>query len=347
MENEDLLFKITFIDGLKDFVVSELKNFDIKIEFIKENVLFVRCDHFKVDSLLSLKSVIDVELCNINAKFNPKYLSNHKNILGKMIDKVLIFSTNKFKSYYISCAGSDTVEIFELKQFVEYNYKLVWEQQADLRINIGKIYDEWIISIRISNRPLSLRNWKVSNVEGGLNPTIAYCMNILSCPEPDERYLNVMSGSATLLIERAIYMGAKQLVGFDHDGVRNTLAIENIKKAKLIKLIQLNTQDIFNEPNFGQFRTITCDLPWGQLVGKKENLEDLYNKFLIYVSRYLQIDGSCVILTLNKDIVQKILCSLGLVIENEIRLKISTNTKNIYKVYINPIILTIHKNKFI
>lgn len=50
-----------------------------------------------------------------DAKYNPLYVSNHKSILGELIETVLNTSNDTFTTFKLSCAGSDTKEIQAIK----------------------------------------------------------------------------------------------------------------------------------------------------------------------------------------------------------------------------------------
>lgn len=54
---------------------------------------------------------------------------------------------------------------------------------------------------QITPRPLSLRDYKVEHMSGAMDPTIAYAVNSLASLEGAKSYLNVFSGSGTLLVK--------------------------------------------------------------------------------------------------------------------------------------------------
>src|SRR3990167_1760169 len=112
--------------------------------------------------------------------------------------------------------------------------------EADMKIHIIKTGRTWEIGGQITPKPLSFRDYKIKHMSGAMDPTIAYAMNSLSRLGNANFYLNIFSGSATLLIEAGqCYPDLKQLVGFDNNKENISLAIQNIKKAGLIKRIQL------------------------------------------------------------------------------------------------------------
>ncbi len=131
-----------------------------------------------------------------------------------------------------------------------------------------------------------------------MDPTIAYAVNSLCGLEHASSYLNIFSGTATLLIEAGqCYPNLKQLVGFDNNKKILSLAYQNIKKAGLIRRIQLKEKDIFDNPDLGRFDVITSDLPFGMSISKNEDLEKLYRCFIEYSGDTLNRGGRLAVYT--------------------------------------------------
>ena len=155
--------------------------------------------------------------------------------------------------------------------------------EADLKIHIIKPENIWEIGIQITPRPLSVRDYKVINMSGAMDPTIAYAVNSFCNLDSALSYLNVFSGSATLLIEAGqCYPNLEKLLGFDNDKKRLSLSIQNIKRAGLIKKVQVKDADIFDRPDLGTFDAVVSDLPFGMSILKNEDLEKLYTTFIQY-----------------------------------------------------------------
>lgn len=311
-----LLVKLTFISGLKSIVLEEIaKHPEIVIVEANEDRIYIDLPKdFK--NILSLKSILNAYIVKQDEKLNPYYLSNHKSILGGLIDMVLKLGnkeTSKFKTFKVRCAGSDSKEVIEIQDYINKTYKLSGNEDADLEIYISKPSEIWEVSVRVTSRPLSLRDYRVANIKGGLNPTIAYAMNTFCNLSLDsiESYLNIFSGSGTLLIEAGMETRELdhklKLVGFDINGKTNALAIQNIKKADLIKQIHLKTADIFTKPDLGKFDIITSDLPFGMQISKNEDLEKLYQTFVNYSEEFINKEGVLVVYTTEYKILNKIL----------------------------------------
>ena len=147
-------------------------------------------------------------------RYHPTYISNHKLILGDLIG--IVTEYDRFNTFRISCAGSDSPEVRSIVKYIQETYRLEENDEADLKIHIAKLEDVWEIGIQITPRPLSVRDYRVANMSGAMGPTIAYAVNSFCNLDSAHSYLNVFSGSATLLIEAGqCYPNLEKLLGFD------------------------------------------------------------------------------------------------------------------------------------
>ena len=326
MNKPKLEIKLAFIAGLKEIVLKEIsqyQNFQVINE--KTDLLYLNF----VQSLVKIKNLRSVSRAYIvirDFKYNPLYISNHKSILGNLITLVLNDDRKAFKTFRISCAGDDSPIILSIAEYIQKTYKLTVAEDADMKIHIAKADEIWEIGIQITRRPLSVRNYKLKNMSGAMDSTIAYALNFLCELENANSYLNIFSGSATLLIEAGqCYPNLKQMIGFDNDKQCISLAIQNIKKAGLIKNIQLKEKNIFDKPNLGQFDAITSDLPFGMSISKNENLEDLYRCFVEYCQESLNHNGRLVVYTSEHKILEKIILKSKFQIIRTLELKFMTS----------------------
>jgi len=318
------LLKITFIPGLKEVVSGEIKEHP-EINIIEEGndkmYLDLNSDFKKV---CELKSILNIYVVKRSEEFNPHFISKHKSILANLIDTVLKLSNDKFKTFKLSCAGSDSKDVLEIINFIIDTYKIEESEQADMDIFIGKSKGLWEVGVRATARPLSLREYKVENIKGGLNPTIAYAMNAFCNLSGVNSYINIFSGSATLLIEAGLINNELKLFGFDNNGKSIAQAVKNIKKAGLIKVVELKNADIFEEPDFGKFDVITSDLPFGMQISKGDDLEKLYKSFVKYSEKTLNPKGTLVIYTTENEILEPILGKSSFKIIKTLDLTVST-----------------------
>ena len=326
MNKTKLEIKLAFIIGLKEIVLNEINQYP-NLRVIRE-----RRDSFYLDftqnitEIKHLRSVSRAYIITQNSKYNPLYISNHKSILGNLIEIIINESKNKFKTFKITCAGSNSPKVRNIAEYIQRKHGLTEKEYADIKIHIIKLDEIWEIGIQITPRPLSLRDYKIKHMSGAMNPTIAYAMNSLCELENAESYLNIFSGSATLLIEASeCFPNLKQLIGFDNDKKKISLAIQNIKKAGLIKKIQLKEKNIFDKPFLGKFDVITSDLPFGMAISKNENLENLYRCFIEYCEETLNHNGKLVVYTSKREIFKKIILESKFKILETLEIKFITS----------------------
>ncbi|MEX0919107.1 MAG: methyltransferase domain-containing protein [Candidatus Paceibacterota bacterium] len=327
MNDKTLQLKLSFILGLRDVVFEEIKQYP-ELEILSENddSFYVKyIEDFNI--VKNLRSISRVYLVSPDPRHNPLYISNHKFVLGKLVETVVSKSNkNDFNTFKIYCAGPDSLEVFEIERYLEHNLKLKKSEDADLKIYIIKISDTWELGLQITPRPLSLRSYKVRHVNGAMDPTIAYSLNSLCELEKYETYLNVFSGSATLMIEAGqCYDNLQKIVGFDNNKEHLSLSVQNIREAGLIKKVQIREGNIFDKPNFGKFDVITSDLPFGMAVSKGEDLEGLYKVFIEYVENYLNKRGKLGVYTSEFKLFESLVSHSKFVLEKEVRIKLMTS----------------------
>jgi len=160
MDTNNYQIKLNFIEGLKDVVEKEVKLKTNHTILSQENNCFYLDFKDSLAEVLQLKSVGNVSLVTNHQNYNPGYLSKHKNILKNILDIVLQKSPDKFKIFKLSCAGADSDEVKNILKYIELEYKILAQQEADLKINIYKSKNSWEISIQVTARPLSLRPYK-------------------------------------------------------------------------------------------------------------------------------------------------------------------------------------------
>lgn len=317
--------------------------------------------------------------------------------VGKNTSKEKPTSKEKsaFKTFKLRCAGSDSSEAQAIQRYISETFKLQLVNTTtsttmstanradtetsgsntgvDLDMYIHKPDALWEIGVRLTPRPLSVRDYKIEHIKGGINPTVAYAMNtfafshILSQQslqtststldrdaQTNLSYLNICSGSATLLIEARLQSTATNtgmsghFLGFDIDKKTNSQAIHNIQSAGLIRDIQIKTADLLDKPDFGNqtakevaqegeqegaklamFDIITSDLPFGMQVGKGDDLDKLYKTFVEYTTEKLKEDGVLVVYTTEVEIFGKALRGSAFTIDKTVSLKLTTSVGSI------------------
>lgn len=327
MTDNNLKLKLVYVPGLRDVVFDEIKNktqFEIAGED-KDAFYINYVENF--DKIKILKTVSRVYLVDRNDKYNPLYISNHKSVIGNLINIVKEHHEDGiFKSFKINCAGSDSKEVLEIKEYIISEFKVEEKEEADYKIYIAKIDEIWEVGVQITPRPFSLREYKVKNMSGAMDPTIAYTLNYLCGLERYNTYLNVFSGSATLMIEAGLnYENLEKIVGFDNNKEHLSLSIQNIKKAGLIKKAQVKEFNIFDQPDLGNYDVITSDLPFGMAISKGEDLESLYKTFIEYCEKHLNEGGKLGVYTSQFKMFERLITGSKFKLEKEVKIDLITN----------------------
>lgn len=333
------LLKITHIHGLSEIVSTEIKNYS-HTTITQKNI-----DHLYVQtsadlaSFLSLQSALQVYLVSQNTTYNPLFLSKHKSIIGQLIQTVQTHIPKTFKTFSLNCAGSDSNEIKSIQKYIAEHFYLRECDDADMKIYIGKINTTWEIGVSISPRALSQKTYKQYHIPGGIHLSIAYAMNSLCELKHKTSYLNVFSGSATLLIEAALQYPHLSYVGIEYNKQTISGSIGNIRAAGLIKNISITHANIMDNPELGIFDVITADVPFGMQIGKSTDLLKLYDAFITYSSEHLNPDGILAIYTSETSLMRQSLDHSNFTIITELPLKIITSINS----YLYPCIFICKK----
>lgn len=319
------LIKITFIEGLQNIVQQELE------EKISPSIFAIHADCIYIHpidnpkKLLEMKSILQVYFVIQDPILHPAYISKHKSFLNPIMNQVFDLHIKKPTSFRLSCAGDNSDEVLQIKKYIAEQFKISENiSDPELKIVIAKIKDTsfWELSVSLNKKALSHRNYRKENFPGAINSTIAYAMNILGNIHHAKRYLNIFSGSGTLLIEAGQENSQLELIGFDNTSKTISISIRNITSAGLIQKIQIKQADVFENPELGLFDVITSDLPFGMVIGKKIDLEKLYDMTTHYTYEHLEPNGTAVLYSSESVLLKQTIKKNKLVIDQEIPLKI-------------------------
>ena len=241
----------------------------------------------------------------------PKALLGHQ-VLGEVMAYLRsVIEMGGHQSFRLSAAGKDSETFTRLTQEIEEQLGLPHhpeEGELLLRVRPCETEPGWEILARITRRPLSARAWRECNMSGGLNATIAYAMHRLSGQRERDRIFNPMSGSGTLLIERALMGPLDAIVGVDIDPDAVKCAQTNIRAAK--REIEVAQVDALNTglPD-RSFDLVISDLPWGDAIGSHGGNEALYPAFLQEMARLTARNGRLCILTHEIKLFERVLAA--------------------------------------
>jgi SAM-dependent methyltransferase len=207
-----------------------------------------------------------------------------------------------FHGLRLEAAGRDTPVMRRLRAALADAAGLPDDpERGDLQVRLrpapgGARAGGWEVLIRLTPRPLSARPWRVANLPGGLNACVAAAAWRWLGRAPEDRVLNAMCGSGTLLIERAASGPAARLVGIDLDPEALAAARANLEAAGV--RAELHEADATSAP-FPEagFDVVAADPPWGDAVGEVGELERLYAAFLREAARLTVAGGRLLVVT--------------------------------------------------
>lgn len=243
-------------------------------------------------ALLDLRTVLAVYTRDYFAVPRPKALLGQSafDTLLKLIAEVrALHGRNTFQTLRISAAGQESSVLLRLRDELARATGLAdTAEEGDLLLRLRRSVDGgdgWEALIRLSPRPLSVRDWRVCNLPGALNASVAHAMALLTRPHPDDAVLNLVCGSGSLLIERLAAAQARIAIGCDNDPAALECARENVA-ASGAKQIRLEAWDVGALPTPDAWAdALLADLPFGQLVGSHAANTVLYPRILREATR--------------------------------------------------------------
>jgi tRNA (guanine6-N2)-methyltransferase len=207
-----------------------------------------------------------------------------------------------YQTLYLSAAGAESAVLTRLKEELARQTGLaIAAPEGDLQLRLRRSRaggTGWEVLIRLSPRPLATRPWRVCNLEGALNATVARAMAVLTAPRDDDVFLNLACGSGSLLIERALCAPAYRLIGCDTSPAALACARENCQAASLAALAEWYDWDAGALPAPDAAVDALCaDLPFGHLVGSHAENVALYPRIVREAARVARRGARFALLT--------------------------------------------------
>ncbi|WP_235518468.1 methyltransferase [Cellulomonas sp. Leaf334] len=207
----------------------------------------------------------------------PKSLTSGdhlQRIVDAMYSSLRVGSSSSFR---FEAAGSDSTVFARLAELLAEATGLRYDEaQGELVLRVrrgarpGASGDPgWDVLVRIGARPLSARRWRVADYPGAANATIAAAMVRLGGVEAEDRVLNLMCGSGTLLVERLSAGPAAEAIGVDLSADALTASSENLGAAAVdAALVNADcTGPALTEAVGTGWDLLLADPPWGDLHG--------------------------------------------------------------------------------
>lgn len=310
-------YEAEILEGLKTFASNEMTNrLDRSLHIITTNPTAIPF-RYKGNwhDFMKLRTVVAVYGVRHFDVPRPKALLGHElftALVSQLQEFMANYPTQTFNSLRISAAGKDSAVMQRIQKDLCKSLKLKSnDEEADLflRLRPAQLHkDGWELLVRLSPRPLATRLWRVCDRPGALNSTIAASMIEMTQPHKKDIFVNLMSGTGTLLIERLTRLPAQGVVGLDTSAEMLACAAENIKTAGFEGYIETAKMDA-TQTDFGAAvaDALVADLPWGQQVGSHEDNLKLYPAFLQEAARLAKPQARLVVLTHEVRLFEKVL----------------------------------------
>lgn len=185
---------------------------------------------------------------------------------------------------------------------MKWRYPL-WRPLADdaqIEIWVNLLGSRLLCGLRLSDRTMRHRHRKAVELEASLRPSVAAAMIFLTESEPADVFLDPMSGSGTMLMERRMAGPYRQMLAADIDAsraiaTRANLLAQRKEPPKDLTVMQADARRLpFAD---GVIDKVAANLPFGKQIGSPRAVATLYPAFFAQLERVLRPGGRAVILS--------------------------------------------------
>lgn len=256
-------------------------------------------------ALNGLRSVAAVHMIESYEVARPRALLGHENLtrLRRLIEGIVgLFPRGSFETFRISAAGADSSTFKRLGDEIGTVTRLVaTEEPARLQLAFRRtpgLRTGWQVLVRLSPMPLSARKWRVCDLPGALNATIAHVMVELAGVPQDGTLVNLACGSGTLMAEGPELGPTGVVLGCDTSTHALECASANIRAAGRAGRAQLLLADARRVPApMACADAIVADMPYGMLSGAGVKLGPLYSGVVPEATRLARPGAALVVIT--------------------------------------------------
>ncbi len=300
-------FEAEIIPGLEAYACEELLGrFGAKLNRIRKaraGFLRFRFSGSPVE-LRALRSVVAVYQIHHFAIPRPKALLGHQHFarLKAILRKASRSYNHPVRTLGIGAAGSGSSVMRRLRH--ELTRALRVDAAADgkgelfVRIMPDRRASRWEVLVRTTKLPLSTREYRLENMPGSLNATVAYVMTKVGPLPRGSTAVNLCSGASTIAIEHALMRPADLLLAVDCSDSALESGRRNAKASgadhRICHLLADGTQAPLASRSADR---LYADMPFGHLIGSHEENERLYPAILREAARLARPDAAFVVLT--------------------------------------------------
>lgn len=300
-------FEAEVIPGLEPYAEHEL------LSRFPANVSRIRCRRAgflrfrfggRREQLRTLRSVIALYQIHRFPIPRPKALLGHQHFtrLREILSETSQTFSQPARTLGIGAAGSESSVMRRLLRELAAAQRL--EAAADgkgelyIRIMPDRRAGGWEVLARTTPQPLSAREYRVENMPGSLNATVAYAMTRAVSLPTAATALNLCSGASTIAIEHALAHPEDLLLALECSASALEAGRRNARASGADSRIRHLRGDATNAPLAARSADrIYADLPFGHHIGSHEDNERLYPAILREAARLARPDAAFVVLT--------------------------------------------------
>lgn len=301
------LYEAEVIPGLEAFALDELRGrFGSRVVQAQvERAGFIRFRYGgALEKLRALRSAVAVYQVHRFAIPRPKAFLGHQH--ATRLCALLAAMARSFArpphTLGIGAAGWRSSVMRRLHRELAQRLKL--EATVDgkgdlfLRLLPNRQTKGWEALIRIGLKPHSARDYRVANMPGSLNATVAYVMTGAEALPAGATVVNLCSGASTILIEQGLRGQRHQLLAIDSSPAALEAGRRNAEASGLGAGIQHIRADAGRTPLPASLADrLYADLPFGHHVGSHEDNLRLYPALLREAERLAAPDAAFIALT--------------------------------------------------
>jgi tRNA G10 N-methylase Trm11 len=308
----------TFIGGTYEIIKKALVSYfpDVKIEFHSADLILFTTSHtylevgqipFLNNSFNHIKQFNSSNMASIEAQID--WALNRTTFI---VELQKFFGNQKLKFRIVYSKNNQTVKVDSRKAMLLEN-SIISNTRMKLHRTLPD-FEIWFMEKREGYGICGIRVSKHADYQqelerGELRGELSYLMNFLSNPKSYDVYLDPFCGNGSLPINRAKYFPYKKIIAADIDISR--IAKKDTSTIKSFEIRQIDHLKTALNLNVNK---IVTDPPWGE-AEKIEDLGEFYSAMFSKFSKLLNRKGIIVLLTSQKDLIEKLMTSKFTIIE--------------------------------
>lgn len=289
------------LEGLRPFVEAELaRRLGPMVGLSGSDETAVRLMlRGSVTMLFGIRTATAVYLLASASGQRPSVLMDASWLVDAVRATIALHPGGSFHGFRLSAPGSRSPEMRRLREMLGRSTGLRDDpERGELFVRVRRYEDGWEALVRLTPRPLTTRPWRVRDVPGALNASIAAAMVELTGPQAVDRFLDPMCGSGTILVERVARGPVDGVVGGDVDVGMLEAARANLEAGGCSRYANLVRMGAEAAPfGAGAFDAGGVNLPYGHHVGSVTRNRDLYPAVLAEAARVFRPGGRLAVVT--------------------------------------------------